>query len=585
MTCIEPIIKIEAQLHEINEPNEHNSSYQPENFEAAECTQYYDYKSVQINVQEECPIERPTNNEHESRFANESRFSASQCNARVPSYKLENVPFEGLNVKLEIPDEYEGETIAFDRPMVSRNEQQRAIQFRQQQQQQKKSKNASKAKPATKVPKPKKNGNLRVYKCRLCNEMLSKNCWSYHMAVKHGTTRFDCDICKAKFPTKNQIRKHMSIHDPSNYRFKCDLCDSLHQSKELLIEHRQVHVEKGEFTEATIDKPKMIKTLKRLKCKFKDCTELISSSNWAYHMASKHGANRLHCDICKKSFSCKSHIRKHMLVHDPMRDQYRCELCGSTYSTKGTYDRHCRTAHVTGQTKADIEALKVRQQQGIPKKPNNARLNKNILRYKCKVEGCDVLLSTNNRGWHMDRYHNKNMCECDICKKTFPTKTQIRAHILNVHDPSSRKFKCNLCKSAFVTKGALTWHHKLWHLRERNFMCSECGKTYPSKAMLRMHNSKHTGEKLYECTFEGCTKRFRMQSTRWEHLRVHTGEKPYPCVVEGCGRRFAYPIDLKRHKFNAHRIYTKKFPCTICAEIFPENMLLKKHMLKHGTQM
>lgn len=66
---------------------------------------------------------------------------------------------------------------------------------------------------------------------------------------------------------------------------------------------------------------------------------------------------------------------------------------------------------------------------------------------------------------------------------------------------------------------------------------------------------------------------------------MHTGEKPYSCSVESCDRRFSYKVDLKRHKYSTHGIYTNKYPCEICAEIFPENMLLKKHMKKHEIQV
>lgn len=208
---------------------------------------------------------------------------------------------------------------------------------------------------------------------------------------------------------------------------------------------------------------------------------------------------------------------------------------------------------------------------------------KNIKKYKCKVEGCGELVSSSNRGYHNAKHYTR--FECDICKAKFPTKSQIRLHILNVHDPTSKKFKCNVCGSSYLTAALLVWHHKLSHLKERNFQCSECGKTFRSKHLLQVHVYCHTGEKPFGCTFKGCTRQFRSKPQRIEHMRSHTGEKPFKCLEVGCDRQFAYAVDFKRHKFNLHGIFTKKFPCQICAEVFPENMILKKHMKKHRIQL
>lgn len=67
------------------------------------------------------------------------------------------------------------------------------------------------------------------------------------------------------------------------------------------------------------------------------------------------------------------------------------------------------------------------------------------------------------------------------------------------------------------------------------------------------------------------------------HHMIHTGAKPYVCQIEGCNNAYRDSIDLKRHKFSAHNIYTKKHICSICAKIFPERKLLTKHSVSvHG---
>ena len=78
-------------------------------------------------------------------------------------------------------------------------------------------------------------------------------------------------------------------------------------------------------------------------------------------------------------------------------------------------------------------------------------------------------------------------------------------------------------------------------------VCNYCGKIMLSKYNLATHLRIHTGEKSYECQYEGCAKRFCHSGSLRSHLLTHTGEKPFKCPHQGCGKRFTHNNNLQRH--------------------------------------
>lgn len=62
--------------------------------------------------------------------------------------------------------------------------------------------------------------------------------------------------------------------------------------------------------------------------------------------------------------------------------------------------------------------------------------------------------------------------------------------------------------------------------------CSECGKSFENKSLLRIHGRTHSGERPYACTV--CDKRFTQQGHLARHNRIHTGEKMHQCSL--CGK-------------------------------------------------
>merc|ERR1719154_675700 len=101
------------------------------------------------------------------------------------------------------------------------------------------------------------------------------------------------------------------------------------------------------------------------------------------------------------------------------------------------------------------------------------------------------------------------------------------------------------CSKMFRDNSAMRKH--LHTHGPRVHVCAECGKAFVESSKLKRHQLVHTGEKPFQCTFEGCGKRFSLDFNLRTHVRIHTGDRPYVCPFESCSKKFAQSTNLKSH--------------------------------------
>ncbi|XP_048188669.1 zinc finger and SCAN domain-containing protein 10 [Perognathus longimembris pacificus] len=110
----------------------------------------------------------------------------------------------------------------------------------------------------------------------------------------------------------------------------------------------------------------------------------------------------------------------------------------------------------------------------------------------------------------------------------------------------------------------------------KQFICTECGASFPKLSRLESHQLKsHPGHRLFTCPH--CAKTFGRSSILKLHLRTHTGERPHACHL--CGHRFRQSSHLTKHMLTHSSEPT--FRCAECNQGFQRRSSLVQHLLAH----
>lgn len=337
---------------------------------------------------------------------------------------------------------------------------------------------------------PESPNRIKKYPCTYdgCNASYkTSSSRTLHIYRIHGSKRFECEECKKTFPTGSEFRRHVKTHGAQE-KYSCDKCGMTNVSQrslQRLHEHPKYKCDECGVAFCRHDQLRdhenyvHHKPLDISKCPVDGCNKMLTAAKRRDHMARMHKVIQHTCDVCQQIFTSFNQLREHMNDHGIKSQGYDCSHCGTTGISKETLENHHSKQNFTCKWCDRRFCLRTQLKQHHlqdsckPETPISRSLaNKLLKRYKCKVEGCNEMVSTNNRSYHMATKHTaKNeQFQCDICKKSAATKSMIRFHILRMHVPSSKKFKCNLCGKAYLSQSILDWHHTYSHVKEKKFM-------------------------------------------------------------------------------------------------------------------
>lgn len=170
---------------------------------------------------------------------------------------------------------------------------------------------------------------------------------------------FSCLTCGQGFVRKEHLLKHskrahdIELNDDEPKPFSCPVCSKTFTRREHLRRHRVVHAkEEGKTVEEEMASPPPSpngndkKPPEPVRCEI--CKKTFSRrSHVLRHMKRIHNttiSGEIHqCEVCSKKFGRKYHLERHMLCH--VKPEYECVSCGEKFDQSDMLDKHMTTVH------------------------------------------------------------------------------------------------------------------------------------------------------------------------------------------------------------------------------------------------
>lgn len=267
--------------------------------------------------------------------------------------------------------------------------------------------------------KDKKKSERNIYCCKICGVKSSKIYCLDHTRIHKSHNSFTCSVCKLNFTERKSFRKHMKNIHPTDKPYGCSFCNASFKQKGNLNSHIEVH-----HTSVT----------KKFVCYI--CNMSFNRATYLKRHEQIHSKSdrKFSCDLCPVKCRSKSDIRRHVATHFGTQEKpHQCEHCDKSFSKRSKLVRHQIVHSGEKPFKCNL-CEKSYGDEGSLKLHQNSHEGKT---YTCHICG---FLSVNERSFK--RHISLMICQkksftCEVCGKILTTEKYYKNHMMKFHSEDS----------------------------------------------------------------------------------------------------------------------------------------------------
>ncbi|KAI5640758.1 hypothetical protein NE865_06865 [Phthorimaea operculella] len=398
-----------------------------------------------------------------------------------------------------------------------------------------------------------------------------------------------CGICHLKLPSAALKQKHMLLEHPEDDSLQCNNCSKEFHTKQGLKMHSRKCKGEEEFYEIlkkedldldldqNYENPVKRPSVKQIR------ENIVTVINMSTAIPFNFYKNKFNCFYCAKDFEDSDSMREHTIMEHPTCDSKEkcirkcretvacvkidisslaCKVCFESMPDLDSLLDHLITKHEASYDKSITTCLQpyrlIKDHMACPNCPDE------VFRF------FGTLLK------HINNKHTDNNIICVFCGQTFRRDQNLRVHIWRHHRDG--RFKCNICGAECNIPSRLYIHMAKAH-NVKAAKCPQCPEQFPTqylrqKHLIEAHDSGH------KCSY--CGKLFTRNSFMRDHIRrTHLKEKNVECSI--CNMKFFNNILLRRHMVKHSG--EKNFHCDLCGERFFWRKSLRTHMARHNKHI